>query len=136
MRDGESLFVPCTPKGCLELLHRYGVPIKGKRAVVIGRSNIVGMPVALLLQRADAIVSVVHSRTKNPEVITREEDILVAAVGQPNIVRGSFVIDVGINRIGEDAKSPCGYWLIGDVCYEEAGSIASAITPVPGRVGP
>ncbi|XP_047975437.1 bifunctional protein FolD 4, chloroplastic-like isoform X2 [Salvia hispanica] len=141
MRDREPLFVPCTPKGCIELLHRYGVPIKGKRAVVIGRSNIVGMPAALLLQREDATVTVVHSRTKNPEAITREADIVITAVGQPNMVRGSWikpgavVIDVGINPV-EDTSCSRGYRLVGDVCYEEASKIASAITPVPGGVGP
>ncbi|KAG6435735.1 hypothetical protein SASPL_100610 [Salvia splendens] len=141
MRDREPLFVPCTPKGCIELLHRYGVPIKGKRAVVIGRSNIVGMPAALLLQREDATVTVVHSRTKNPEAITREADIVITAVGQPNMVRGSWikpgavVIDVGINPF-EDTSCSRGYRLVGDVCYEEASKIASAITPVPGGVGP
>ncbi|KAL2457683.1 Bifunctional protein FolD 4 [Abeliophyllum distichum] len=141
MRDREPLFVPCTPKGCIELLHRYGVDIKGKMAVVVGRSNIVGMPAALLLQREDATVSVVHSRTKNPEEITREADNIISAVGQPNMVRGSrikhgsVVIDVGINPV-EDANSPRGYRLVGDVCYEEASKIASAITPVPGGVGP
>ncbi|KAL8495315.1 hypothetical protein ACS0TY_019462 [Phlomoides rotata] len=141
MRDREPLFVPCTPKGCIELLHRYNVPIKGKRAVVIGRSNIVGMPAALLLQREDATVSIVHSRTKNPEEITRDADIVISAVGQPNMVRGSWikpgavVIDVGINPVN-DANSPRGYRLVGDVCYEEASQIASAITPVPGGVGP
>ncbi|KAL3829643.1 hypothetical protein ACJIZ3_018445 [Penstemon smallii] len=141
MRDREPLFVPCTPKGCIELLHRYGVAIKGKKAVVIGRSNIVGMPAALLLQREDATVSIVHSRTKNPEEITREADIIISAVGKPDMVRGSWikpgsvVIDVGINPV-EDATSPRGYRLVGDVCYEEASKIASAITPVPGGVGP
>ncbi|XP_052193090.1 bifunctional protein FolD 4, chloroplastic-like [Diospyros lotus] len=141
MRGREPLFVPCTPKGCIELLHRYGVDIKGKRAVVIGRSNIVGMPAALLLQREDATVSVVHSRTKNPEDIAREADIMISAVGQPNMVRGNWikpgavVIDVGINPV-EDTNSPRGYRLVGDVCYEEACKIASAVTPVPGGVGP
>lgn len=141
MRGREPLFVPCTPKGCVELLHRYGFNIKGKRAVVIGRSNIVGMPAALLLQREDATVSIVHSRTKNPEEITRQADIIISAVGQPNMVRGSWIkhgaviIDVGINPV-EDAKSPRGYRLVGDVCYEEACEVASAITPVPGGVGP
>ncbi|XP_073144812.1 bifunctional protein FolD 4, chloroplastic-like [Henckelia pumila] len=141
MRDREPLFVPCTPKGCIELLHRYGVTIKGKRAAVIGRSNIVGMPAALLLQREDATVTVVHSRTKNPEEITREADIVISAVGQPNMLRGSWIkpgsviIDVGINPV-EDSKSPRGYRLVGDVCYEEASQLASAITPVPGGVGP
>ncbi|XP_007051872.2 PREDICTED: bifunctional protein FolD 4, chloroplastic [Theobroma cacao] len=141
MRGREPLFVPCTPKGCIELLHRYGLDIKGKRAVVIGRSNIVGMPAALLLQREDATVSIVHSRTKNPEEITRQADIIISAVGQPNMVRGSWIkpgaviIDVGINPV-EDASSPRGYRLVGDVCYEEACKIAAAVTPVPGGVGP
>ncbi|XP_071717694.1 bifunctional protein FolD 4, chloroplastic-like isoform X2 [Rutidosis leptorrhynchoides] len=141
MRGREPLFVPCTPKGCIELLHRYEIPVKGKRAVVIGRSNIVGMPAALLLQREDATVSIVHSRTKNPEEITRQADIIISAVGQPNMVRGSWVkpgavlVDVGINAI-EDSESPRGYRLVGDICYEEASKVASAITPVPGGVGP
>ncbi|XVE73894.1 hypothetical protein DITRI_Ditri11bG0155300 [Diplodiscus trichospermus] len=141
MRGRDPLFVPCTPKGCIELLHRYGVDIKGKRAVVIGRSNIVGMPAALLLQREDATVTIVHSRTKNPEEITRQADIIISAVGQPNMVRGSWIkpgaviIDVGINPV-EDASSPRGYRLVGDVCYEEACNIAAAVTPVPGGVGP
>ncbi|CAH9097036.1 unnamed protein product [Cuscuta europaea] len=141
MRDREPLFVPCTPKGCIELLHRYGIEIKGKRAVVIGRSNIVGMPAALLLQREDATVSIVHSRTKDPEEITKQADIIVSAVGQPNMIRGSWIksgaviIDVGINAV-EDTLSPRGYRLVGDVCFEEATKIASAITPVPGGVGP
>lgn len=141
MRGREPLFVPCTPKGCIELLHRYGIQIKGKRAAVIGRSNIVGMPAALLLQREDATVTIVHSRTKNPEEITKQADIIISAVGQANMVRGSWlkpgavVIDVGINPV-EDAESPRGYRLVGDVCYEEAVKVASAVTPVPGGVGP
>ncbi|WCJ38122.1 Bifunctional protein FolD [Euphorbia peplus] len=141
MRGREPLFVPCTPKGCIKLLHRYGVEIKGKRAAVIGRSNIVGMPAALLLQREDATISIVHSRTKNPEEITRQADIIIAAVGQPNMVKGNWIkpgaviIDVGINPV-EDSKSARGYRLVGDVCYEEACKVASAITPVPGGVGP
>ncbi|KAF7117127.1 hypothetical protein RHSIM_RhsimUnG0002200 [Rhododendron simsii] len=141
MRGREPLFVPCTPNGCIELLHRYGVDIKGRKAVVIGRSNIVRTPAALLLQREDATVSVVHSRTKNPEEITRQADIIIAAVGQANMARGSWikpgavVIDVGINPV-EDAKSAKGYRLVGDVCHEEVCKIASAITPVPEGVGP
>ncbi|KAK7340226.1 hypothetical protein VNO77_20924 [Canavalia gladiata] len=141
MRGRDPLFVPCTPKGCIELLHRYSVTIKGKRAVVIGRSNIVGMPAALLLQREDATVSIVHSRTSNPEEITRQADIIISAVGQPNMVRGSWIkpgaviIDVGINPV-EDPNSPRGYKLVGDVCFEEAVKVASAVTPVPGGVGP
>lgn len=141
MQGREPLFVPCTPKGCMELLHRYDVEIKGKRAVVIGRSNIVGMPAALLLQRANATVSIVHSYTKNPVEITRQADIVITAAGVANLVRGSWikpgavVIDVGINPV-DDAESPKGYRLVGDVCFEEVSKVASAITPVPGGVGP
>lgn len=141
MRGREPLFVPCTPKGCIELLHRSGAEIKGKKAVVIGRSNIVGMPAALLLQRQNATVSIVHSHTKNPEEITRQADIVISAVGVANMVRGSWikpgavVIDVGINAV-DDPESPRGYRLVGDVCYEEASKVASALTPVPGGVGP
>lgn len=141
MQGRDPLFIPCTPKGCMELLHRYGVEIKGKRAVVIGRSNIVGMPAALLLQRENATISMVHSYTKNPEEITRQADIVISAVGVANLVRGNWlkpgavVIDVGINPIN-DAEDPRGYRLVGDVCYEEACEVASAVTPVPGGVGP
>uniref|UniRef100_A0ACD5TBV5 Uncharacterized protein n=1 Tax=Avena sativa TaxID=4498 RepID=A0ACD5TBV5_AVESA len=141
MQGRDPFFVPCTPKGCMELLHRSGVEIKGKRAVVIGRSNIVGMPAALLLQKANATVSIVHSQTKNPEEITRQADIIIAAVGVANLVRGSWIkpgaaiIDVGINPV-DDPASPRGYRLVGDVCYEEACKVAGAITPVPGGVGP
>lgn len=141
MRGRVPLFVPCTPKGCIELLHRYGIQIKGKKAVVIGRSNIVGMPAALLLQREDATVTIVHSRTNNPEKIIKEADIIISAVGQANMVKGSWIkpgaviIDVGINPV-EDLESPRGYRLVGDVCYEEVVKVASAVTPVPGGVGP
>ncbi|CAL9232705.1 unnamed protein product [Arabidopsis halleri] len=141
MRGREPLLVPRTPKGCIELLHRYNIEIIGKRAVVIGRSNIVGMPAALLLQREDATVTIIHSRTKNPEELTRQADIIISAVGEPNMVRGSWikpgavVIDVGIKRV-EDPSAAHGYRWVGDVCYEEASKVASAITPVPGGVGP
>lgn len=141
MQGMEPLFIPCTPKGCIELLLQSGVEIMGKRAVVIGRSNIVGLPISLLLQRHDATVTVVHAFTKNPEKITREADILVAAAGVPDLVRGSWlkpgavVVDVGTNPI-EESTSEEGYQLGGDVCFEEAMSVASAITPVPGGVGP
>ncbi|KAF2300886.1 hypothetical protein GH714_018027 [Hevea brasiliensis] len=131
MRGREPLFVPCTPKGCIELLHRYGVQIKGKRAVVIGRSNIVGMPAALLLQREDATISIVHTRTKNPEEITKQADIIISAVGQPNMVTDCFFVSMHVLK---DAKSPRGYKLVGDVCYEEACKVASAVTPVPGEL--
>ncbi|XP_077209938.1 bifunctional protein FolD 4, chloroplastic-like [Tasmannia lanceolata] len=141
MQGREPLFVPCTPKGCIELLHRSGIDIKGKRAVVIGRSNIVGMPAALLLQRQNATITIVHSSTKNPEEIIRQADIVISATGVANLVRGSWikpgavVIDVGINPV-DDPESPRGYRLVGDVCYEEVAKIASAVTPVPGGVGP
>ncbi|GJP40620.1 hypothetical protein CLOM_g280 [Closterium sp. NIES-68] len=141
MAGRKPLFVPCTPKGCIELLIRSKVPMEGKRAVVIGRSNIVGTPAAMLLQRNNATVTVVHSRTKDPPSITREADIVIAAAGVPNLVRanwlkpGCVVIDVGINPV-DDPSSKRGYRLVGDVCFEEAKHIASAITPVPGGVGP
>ncbi|MFS7901602.1 putative methenyltetrahydrofolate cyclohydrolase, Methylenetetrahydrofolate dehydrogenase (NADP(+)) [Helianthus anomalus] len=141
MRGREPLFVPCTPKGCVELLIRYGVEIMGKKAVVIGRSNIVGLPASLLLQRHHATVTIVTALTPNPEEITRDADILISGVGVPNMVRGSWVkpgavvVDVGTYPI-EDKSCEQGYRLIGDVCYEEASRVASLITPVPGGVGP
>lgn len=141
MSGREPLFVPCTPKGCIELLVRSDVEIMGKNAVVIGRSNIVGLPASLLLQRHHATVSTVHAFTKNPEHITSEADIVVTAAGVPNLVRGNWlkpgavVIDVGTYPI-EDPSFEHGYRLLGDVCYEEAVMVASAITPVPGGVGP
>ncbi|KAG0455484.1 hypothetical protein HPP92_024502 [Vanilla planifolia] len=141
MQGRDPLFVPCTPKGCMELLHQYEIGIKGKRAVVIGRSNIVGMPVALLLQRENATVCMVHSYTKNPAEITSQADIVISAAGVANLVRGNWlkpgavVIDVGINPI-DDPEDRRGYRLVGDVCFEEARAVAAAITPVPGGVGP
>lgn len=141
MRGREPLFIPCAPKGCIELLIRSGIEIMGKKAVVIGRSNIVGLPASLLLQRHHATVSTVHILTKNPEHITRDADIVIAAAGVPNLVRGNWlkpgavVVDVGTNPI-EDPSCEHGYRLIGDVCYDEAVRVASAITPVPGGVGP
>ncbi|KAL3839909.1 hypothetical protein ACJIZ3_024500 [Penstemon smallii] len=122
-------------------LPQSGVEISGKRAVVIGKSNIVGLPLSLLLQRHHATVSIVHAFTKNPEEITREADILVTAAGVPNLIRdswlkpGAIVIDVGTTPV-EDPSSEHGYRLIGDVCFKEATRVASAITPVPGGVGP
>ncbi|KAH9537353.1 hypothetical protein CY35_16G048200 [Sphagnum magellanicum] len=141
MQGRTPLFVACTPRGCIELLLRSGVEMAGKHAVVIGRSNIVGMPVALLLQRQNATVTVVHCHTPDPARITRTADIVIAAAGVPCMVRGSWlkpgavVIDVGINAI-ESADSKEGYRLVGDVCYPEACQVASKITPVPGGVGP
>ncbi|PIN01033.1 Methylenetetrahydrofolate dehydrogenase/methylenetetrahydrofolate cyclohydrolase [Handroanthus impetiginosus] len=141
MQGMEPLFIPCTPKGCIELLLQSGIEITGKKAVVIGRSNIVGLPKSLLLQRHHATVTVLHAFTKNPEKIAREADILVTAAGVPNLVRaswlkpGAVIVDVGTNPV-EDPRSEYGYHLIGDVCFDEATRIASAITPVPGGVGP
>ena len=142
LRGGEEpSAVACTPVGCLELLERSGVSIAGKRAVVVGRSNIVGMPVAALLQAKDATVTVVHSKTKNISKIVREADIVVAAVGQAQFVKGSWlkpgavVVDVGTNFI-PDASRKSGRRLVGDVDFESASRVASKITPVPGGVGP
>ncbi|GBG69030.1 hypothetical protein CBR_g3728 [Chara braunii] len=141
MQRREPMFVPCTPLGCVEILQRSGVQIAGKRAVVLGRSNIVGMPAALLLQRFNATVTIVHSQTPNPEEITRTADIVISAVGIPELVRGHWlkpgavVIDVGINPV-DDPTQKRGYRLVGDVCFEEAKKVASAVTPVPGGVGP
>lgn len=140
IRGRKPFFIPCAPKGCIELLHRHGVEIKGKRAVVIGRSKIAGLPTSLLLQRHHATVSTLHAYTKNPEQITSEADIVVADVGIPHIVRGNWlkkgavVIDMGTNQI----KNPSGhgFCVLGDVCFEEAVKVVSAITPVPGGVGP
>ena len=137
----DPLFVPCTPEGVMYMLEHEIPSLEGKNAVVLGRSNIVGMPVALLLVRANATVTICHSRSQNLPQIVRGADILVAAVGKPEMVRGDWikpgavVIDVGINRV-EDASRARGYRLVGDVCFEEAVQVAQAITPVPGGVGP
>ena len=132
-------FVPCTPLGCLMLLKDQLGDLSGLEAVVIGRSNIVGRPMAQLLVDADCTVTIAHSRTRNLPEVVRRGDIVVAAVGQPRLVKGSWikpgatVIDVGINRVeGDDNKTK----LVGDVDFEEAKEVAGAITPVPGGVGP
>ena len=138
-----SGFIPCTPLGCYRLLVECGVEIRGAHIVVLGRSMIVGKPLALLLMQKgiDATVTVAHSRTRNLATMTRSADVLIAAIGQPAFVRqehvreGAVVIDVGINRI-DDAASERGYRLIGDVAFEEVAPKAAAITPVPGGVGP
>ena len=141
----ESGFVPCTPLGCQRLLIESGIEISGAHVVVIGRSMIVGKPLALLLMRkgrgGDATVTVVHSRSQRLAEITRSADILIAAIGQPEFVRaehvrdGAVVIDVGINRVDDTTKER-GYRLVGDVAFAEVSEKASAITPVPGGVGP
>ena len=137
----DPLFVPCTPKGCMYMIEKSVPKIEGINAVVLGRSNIVGMPVALLLVRANATVTICHSRTKNLPDVVRQADVLVAAVGRPEMVRGDWVkpgavvIDVGINRV-EDSSQPKGYRMVGDVAFDEVKEVAGAITPVPGGVGP
>ena len=142
--DMES-FIPATPYGIVELLDRYKIDISGKHAVVIGRSNIVGRPMSILLSRksspGNATVTLAHSRTKNLEAITKEADIVVSALGVPNfltkdmIKEGAIIIDVGITRVPDDSK-PKGYVITGDVDYENVKEKASYITPVPGGVGP
>jgi methylenetetrahydrofolate dehydrogenase (NADP+) / methenyltetrahydrofolate cyclohydrolase len=137
----EPLFVPCTPYGCIYLLEQAGVKIEGANAVVLGRSNIVGMPAALLLIGRNATVTVCHSRTKDLPGVVRQADILIAAIGKTQMVRGDWiksgaaVIDVGINAV-PDATKKSGQRLVGDVCFEEAREVAGYITPVPGGVGP
>jgi 5,10-methylene-tetrahydrofolate dehydrogenase/methenyl tetrahydrofolate cyclohydrolase len=137
----EPMFVPCTPAGVMHMLETVGVKLDGANAVVLGRSNIVGMPVALLLVKANATVTICHSRSKDLPGICRQADVLVAAVGRAQMVRGDWikpgavVIDVGTNRIPDPTKKS-GSRLVGDVCYEEAKEVAGAITPVPGGVGP
>ncbi len=133
--SGEAGLVPCTPKGCMELLHRYDIPISGKRAVVVGRSNIVGKPMAMLLLSENATVTLCHSKTANLKEVCREADILVVAIGRANFITadmikpGAAVIDVGMNR-NELGK------LCGDVDTAAAKEVAGFITPVPGGVGP
>jgi methylenetetrahydrofolate dehydrogenase (NADP+)/methenyltetrahydrofolate cyclohydrolase len=135
---GQQVLVPCTPLGCMIMLKRHITDLSGKHAVVIGRSNIVGKPIANLLLQSHCTVTIVHSRTQNIEDICRSADILVAAVGQPLIVKenwvkpGAVVIDVGINQISSAGKRK----LVGDVDYSAVFPKVSAITPVPGGVGP
>ncbi|MCH2175744.1 MAG: bifunctional methylenetetrahydrofolate dehydrogenase/methenyltetrahydrofolate cyclohydrolase FolD [Lentisphaeria bacterium] len=141
----EDGFVPCTPAGVIEILKYYQLKTAGKHAVVLGRSNIVGKPMVALLARrgdyADCTVTICHSRTQNLEEITKQADVLIAAIGKPEFVTadmvkdGAVVVDVGINRIDAPEKKR-GFRLVGDVAYEEVASKASAITPVPGGVGP
>jgi methylenetetrahydrofolate dehydrogenase (NADP+) / methenyltetrahydrofolate cyclohydrolase len=137
----DPLFLPCTPAGVMYLLSKEMPSMEGINAVVLGRSNIVGMPVALLLVRTNATVTICHSHSRNLPDIVRSADVLVAAVGKPQMVRGDWVkpgaivIDVGINRV-EDPSRKSGYRLDGDVAFDEVKEMAGAITPVPGGVGP
>jgi methylenetetrahydrofolate dehydrogenase (NADP+)/methenyltetrahydrofolate cyclohydrolase len=140
-----DVLAPCTPAGIVEMLLRSGYDPRGHRVVIVGRSNIVGRPLALLLLRSgrggDATVTVAHSRTADLAAVTREAEILIAAVGRPGLITremvrpGVVVIDVGVNRV-EDPESERGYRLVGDVAYDEVAEVAEAITPVPGGVGP
>lgn len=133
--SGDYSFVPCTPAGVMALIERSGVNVEGKECVVVGRSNIVGKPMAMLLLEANGTVTVCHSRTKNLAEVCRRADILVAAVGRPKMIganmvkQGAVVIDVGINRLPDGT-------LCGDVDFDAVSKIASYITPVPGGVGP
>jgi len=141
MKGRRGDFIPCTPNGVIELLKRSGTEMSGANAVVLGRSNIVGMPVALLLVENNATVTICHSRTKNTPEILREADIIVAAIGRARFVKGDWikpgatVIDVGTNLI-DDATRKSGKRLVGDVDFDAAMEVAGAITPVPGGVGP
>jgi len=132
---GMPLFVPCTPRGIMELLERTGIDLTGKEAVVVGRSNIVGKPMAFLLLAQNATVTICHSRTKDLPAVTGRADVLIAAIGKPHFIKanmvkeGAVVIDVGVNRL-ENGK------LAGDVAFNEVAAKASFITPVPGGVGP
>ena len=141
MERREPLFIPCTPKGCFELLNRYNINVRGKNVVVIGKSNIVGMPMALLMMKHMATVTVCHIETKDITKHTKNADILIVGVGVPNLVKrnwvkeGVVIIDIGINTIDDPTKKR-GYRLVGDVDYKEIKDIASFITPVPGGVGP
>ena len=141
MKGREPTFTPATPTGCMVLLEEVGTQIEGANAVVIGRSNIVGLPVAMMLQKANATVTICHSRTKNMPDIVRQADIVIAAIGQPLYVKadwlkpGVVVIDVGTNRI-DDPSTERGYRWVGDVDFDNALEVAGAISKVPGGVGP
>jgi methylenetetrahydrofolate dehydrogenase (NADP+)/methenyltetrahydrofolate cyclohydrolase/formyltetrahydrofolate synthetase len=139
--SGRPLFIPCTPKGVMHLLQGTGVSLRGKRAVVLGRSDIVGSPVSYLLKKADATVTICHSKTENLAEVIKSADVLVSAIGKAEFVKGDWlkpgaiVIDVGINYI-PDATKKSGQRLVGDIDYQSASQVASFITPVPGGVGP
>jgi methylenetetrahydrofolate dehydrogenase (NADP+)/methenyltetrahydrofolate cyclohydrolase len=140
--NDENLLIPCTPYGCLIMLKGLKVDLSGKNAIVIGRSNIVGKPMAQLLLKESCTVTIAHSKTKNIEEICKKADIVIAAVGRPKMVKGDWikkgaiVIDVGINRITIEVEGEIKNKLVGDVDFDEASKNASAITPVPGGVGP
>ncbi len=141
MKGRDPLFTPATPTGCMVLLEEVGAVLDGANAVVIGRSNIVGLPVALMLMKANATVTVCHSRTRDMRSVIQRADVVIAAIGKPEYVKGDWlkpgavVIDVGTNKI-DDPGSPQGYRFVGDVEFASAVNVASAISKVPGGVGP
>jgi 5,10-methylene-tetrahydrofolate dehydrogenase/methenyl tetrahydrofolate cyclohydrolase len=142
LKGPKPLFAPCTPLGCLELLDRLGVALAGARAVVVGRSNVVGLPLALLLLRRDATVTVCHSATRDMAAAVRDADVVLAAAGKAGLVRGEWlkpgavVIDVGTNAVDDPSKK-AGYRLVGDCDFEGCLAAEGAlVTPVPGGVGP
>ncbi len=141
LNSGQDAMVPCTPVGCMVMLKEVVGDLTGKQAIVVGRSNIVGKPMAALLLKEHCTVTIAHSRTQDLAAECRRADIVIAAVGRAKMVKGDWikpgavVIDVGINRI-EDASTKSGTRLVGDVDYDEAAQVAGAITPVPGGVGP
>jgi methylenetetrahydrofolate dehydrogenase (NADP+)/methenyltetrahydrofolate cyclohydrolase len=140
--SGQGGFVPCTPRGCIRLLKEVGTQLDGARAVVVGRSNIVGKPVAALLLAENATVTIAHSKTRDLPAVCREADVLVLAVGRAKLVTGDWVkpgatvIDVGVNRIPAPERGEGKTRLVGDVDYGAAAAVAGAISPVPGGVGP
>ena len=141
MKNRTPLFAPCTPAGIIRLIDSTGVEIEGKEAVILGRSNIVGLPVSMLLLKRNATITICHSRTQDLPGVTSRADILIAAVGRAEMVKadwvkpGAVVIDVGINRVDDETRKR-GYRLVGDVDFEEVKEVAGHITPVPGGVGP
>eukprot|EP01080_Neovahlkampfia_damariscottae_P002960 gene2960-4970_t len=141
MKNREPEFIPCTPKGIMELLDRNNIEISGKNAIVLGRSNIVGIPIAMLLLHRNATVQICHTKTEDVESKVKEADILIACCGVAEYVKGSWikkdavVIDVGMNAVDDKSKKS-GYRLVGDVNFEEVSKIASYVSPVPGGVGP
>ena len=141
MKGRTPLFVPCTPQGIIELIDSTGVSIEGKEAVILGRSNIVGLPVSMLLLKRNATITICHSRTQDLASVTRRADILIAAVGRAEMVKGDWVkpgavvIDVGINQV-DDPSRKRGYRLVGDVDFDAVKEVAGWISPVPGGVGP
>ena len=141
LKRKQNIIAPCTPEGCIELLDRYNIEIEGKHVVILGRSNIVGMPLSLLFLHRNATVTICHSKTRNMESITKTADILVAACGQTQLIKkhhikdGCVIIDVGINALPDETRKRK-YRLVGDVDYDDVCELCYAITPVPGGVGP